>query len=610
MSNRIDFFQPEQTQLALPAASVLVFLDNVLCSYLEPIEIVRGDWPEFSWARLAYNPAAYPEVALIGVEEVEVNMAIGKTISIREIYNGCHPGASAFSLPIFEGQIESFESNLSKDGETVEIIARDFSSEFERITVYGQLAAKLDGSTLFLAGADTAFNKGGSANASPEPVTNNGESCTFFCTDLLQAKLWSYAEVIHYLFCKYLPVDRLKTPSLEQLKALTENKLVYSLDITGMNLLQALHSSCKRIGLEFRFVPRLMSNGPKQAIVFYGNGASRAVELNCQRNGEQISISKTNIARLNSKKDFQPVTNMYIGLGDFKVYEMTFDLVKAWDSADEDTDYDKFSPFTNPDFYKVKNVYRKWCLNEGGDYSGAPYNRGDAFDFSEIFGSNYFRRRRQFGPTLTTDKQNKSLGCYLQVSFDNGLHWWQYLFPFDNLSDECGIWLSSDTLDVDTWTAAIDDTLKFRITATVVSDERLSCKTADGPIDSVIPVVEHIITLPHQFKYRKISHGSIFADLSDESLGVPNEVDDSKALYELVRKRPQKTSEIIDTIEVQTPYLVFDYKVGDIVISCPESRDLLGTRKNNRTVCKIDRVRMDFERQCTNLKIVRQKKVL
>jgi hypothetical protein len=610
MSNRIDFFQSEQTQLALPAATVLIFLDNILCPYLELMEIVRGDWPEFGWARLAYNPAAYPDVDLIGVEEIEADMAIGKTISIREIYNGCHPGVSAFSFPIFEGQIENFESNLSNDGERVEIIAKDFSAEFERITAYGQLAANLDGSALFLAGADTTFNKGGNANASTEPVNNNGNSYTLFCIDLMQAKLWSYAEVIYYLFCRYLPFGRLKTPSLEQLQALTENQSVYDLDITGLNLLQAMYNCCKRIGLKFKFVPRLTSSGPSQVIVFYRNAASRVVELNCQRNGEQISISKTNIARLNSRKDFQPVTHMYIGLGDFKVYEMTFDLIKAWDSANEDTDYDKFSPSSNPDFYKVKNVYRKWCLNEAGDYSGAPYNRGDAFDFSAIFGSNYFRRRRRFGSTLTTDKQNKSLGCYLQVSFDNGLHWWQYLFPFDNLSDECGIWLSSDKLDVDTWVAAIDETLKFRITATVISDERLSCKIADGRVDSVIPVVERIISLPHQFKYHKISHQSIFANSSDESLGVPDEVDDFEALYELVRKKPQAASEIIETIEVQTPHLVFDYKVGDIVVSNPESRDLLGTRRNNRTICKIERVKMDFEKQCTNLKIARQKTVL
>ena len=59
MSNRIDFFQSEQTQLSLPAGYVSILLEGTLCPKLEVIEIVRSGWPEFGWAKLAYNPAAY-----------------------------------------------------------------------------------------------------------------------------------------------------------------------------------------------------------------------------------------------------------------------------------------------------------------------------------------------------------------------------------------------------------------------------------------------------------------------------------------------------------------------------------------------------------------------
>ena len=169
------------------------------------------------------------------------------------------------------------------------------------------------------------------------------------------------------------------------------------------------------------------------------------------------------------------------------------------------------------------------------------------------------------------------------------------------------MWLSSDRLDVDTWVAALKGVLKFRITASVISDERLSCAVADGPVDSAAPVVEHIITLPRQFKYRKVSSQSIFANTSDETLGTPNEVDDSTALYEFIRQRAAVSSETIETVNVQTPYLSLDYKVGDRVSSRPESRDLLGTRSDNRSKSWIERVHMDYQKQCTNLKIVRQR---
>ncbi len=609
MSNRIDFFQSTQTRLALPGATVSILLDGALCPFLEPIEIVHSGWPEFSWARLAYNPAAYTGADLVAAEDVETELAMGKRVCIQQIYNGVPPGAAAFAFPLFEGQIEGIETEIGPNGERVEIVARDFSANLKRITVYGQRVGDSDGSSLFLVGVDTVFNLDGKPNANPMPIKVNGKSYITFCAEPSQGKLWSYAEVINYLLCEYLPNGQLQRLSVEQLQALTEGQEVRDLDVTGLNLLQALHRCCERIGLKFKFVPRLVETGPKQAIVFHKSGTGRAVELNCQPYGEQFSISKTNIVSLRSRKNFWPITHKYIAQGDFKIYEATFELVKAWNPADEDTDYDRFSPSTNPDFYQVKDVYRKWCLNEAGDYSSAPYNQGDAFDFSKIFQSgNFIRHRRRFWPVLTTDKQGKSLGYFLQVSFDNGLHWWQYLYAFNNLLDECGVWLSSDQLDVDTWIAALKGVLRFRITASVIGDERLSCVVADGPVDSTVPVVEHIITLPRQFKYRKVSSQSIFANSSDDTLGVPDEADDSIALYEFVRKRAQVASETIETVDVQTPYLAFDYRIGDRVSTSPESRDLLGCRSDNRSVSWIEQVQMDFEKQCTNLKIVRKRK--
>ena len=608
MSNRIDFFQSEQTQLALPAASVSIFVDGMLCPDLQPIEILRGQWQEFSQARLIYNPAASVDANVIIPEDIESKFAAGKTICIRQYYNGVTAGAAAFSLPIFCGKIEGIETKISSNGELIEITAKDFSATLKRILVYGQRLAKTDGSSVSLSGLDTIFNSDGTGNANSSPTEINGKSYTIFCAEPTQGKLWSYAEVIDYLLCEYVPDGQLQTPSLAQLKTLTENQIVRDLDVTGLNLAEALHLCCERIGLKFRFEPRLASTAPEQAIVFYKSNAGRTVELNCQQPGQQLNISKTDIAALQSRKNFWPVTHKYIGQGDFKVYEATFDLIKAWDGNLEDTNYDKFSPSTNPDFYQVKDVYRKWCLNEVGQYSDSPYNQGDAFDFTKIFqGSNFVPRRRRFRPTLTTDNQGKSLGYFLQVSYDNGLNWWQYLYAFNILLDECGVWLSSDRLDMDTWVAALNGTLKFRITASVISDERLSCVVADGPVNSTAPVVEQVITLPRQFKYRKVSDQSIFAGSADETLGIPDEADDTDALYEFVRHTAATASAIIETVDIQTPRIAFDYKPGDIISTSPESRDLLSCRSDNRSKSRIVQVRMDFKKQCTNLKIVRQR---
>ena len=219
-------------------------------------------------------------------------------------------------------------------------------------------------------------------------------------------------------------------------------------------------------------------------------------------------------------------------------------------------------------------------------------------------------RRRRFHPTLATDTLGRSLGYFLQISFDDGHTWRQYLHAFNILLDECGVWLSSEQLDLETWIGALRGTLRFRITASVVSDERLTCVIADGPIHSAASVVEHVITLPRQFKYRKVSDQSIFAGSTDQTLGPADEVDDSAALYEFARRTAARSSAVIETVDIQTPSLMFDCQVGDVVSTSPQSRDLLACRRDSRSESRIERVRMDFREQCTNLRIVRKRSSL
>ena len=608
MSNRVDFFQSEQSTTALPAASVSIFVDGVLSVALEPIEIVRSGWPEFSRARMAYNPAAYDGDSLSLPEDIETLFPMGRTLGIRSFYNGLAPGAATFSYPLFEGQIEGIETKLRSDSEIVEIVARDYSVNLERITVFGQRIANADGTDVFLQGFDTVFNPESKANAGASQLVVGGKIYTVFGPEDSQDRLWTYADVIDYLLNEYVPAGQLHTPDLNRLQALTDNQVARDLDVTGLNLIEALHRCCNRIGLDFKFVPALEPVGPAQAIMFYGADTGRTVELDCQKAGGRLSISRANIAALESKRNFQPVTHKYIGMGDYKIFEATFDLTLGWDSSLEGGYFDYFSPSTNPDFYKVRDVFRKWVINEGGDYSGPPYNRGEAFDFSGIFESDEFVcRRRRFWPALTTDNQGRSLGYYLQVSYDDGLSWWQYLDAFNILVDECGVWLSGERLGTNMWDAIIKGSLRFRITASVISDTRLSASVADGPVDSAAPVVEHILTLPRQFRYCKVSGRSIFANSTEPMLGAPDEVDDSVALYEFVRKSAAISSEIIETIDIQTPFLSLDYEVADKVSSSPQSRDLVSCRSDNRSVSRITQVKMDFRNQCTNLKIVRRR---
>jgi hypothetical protein len=603
MTNAIELFQSECRQLALPAGTTIAMLDGVLCEDVEPLEIVRSGWPEFGWARLAWNPSCEkPED--MRPEDIEDRFAFGRRISLHQLYNGRSPEAMVASVPLFVGQIDAIETTIRSGQETVEIVARDFSAGLRRATVYGQRVLRSDGSTILLPGLETVFNPQGRGNA----VRVEGSTRTMFSTGSLQGGTWTCAEAIGYLLSEHVPAGELSWPDLGQLLALTDRRPLRDLDVTGLSLLDALHKCCEVAGLRFQFAPRLVETGPAQAIVFHRRDQGRSVELSCQRPGESLSLSRTSVGSLRSERAFYPVTHRYIGQGDFKVHEATFELVKAWDPALEGTSHRVFSISANPQFHQVKDVYRKWCLNEAGDYSGPPYDRGEPYDFSRLFEhADYVPRRRRFWPALSTDAQSRSLGYFLQVSYD-GVRWWNYQHAFSNLLDECGVWLSGDELDLDTWVAALKGLLRMRITASVVSDERLACTVADGPVGSTAPVVDHVLTLPRRFAYRKVCAQSVFAQGSQAGLGSPDEADDSAALHQFVRQHARSSPAVIETSDVRTPTLHLHLHPGDRVTSSPESRDLLACRRDPRSVVQIERVCIDLPNQCTHLRLVRHRK--
>jgi hypothetical protein len=415
---------------------------------------------------------------------------------------------------------------------------------------------------------------------------------------------WSYADAIYYLLTVFLPAGQVVIPGRAMLRNLTGQKEIRELDVTGLSLAEALHRCCEGCGLEFAFKPIVCNEQRKQAIELRRKGHGANVELNLQKAGESLNVSRTNVLEYASERNLWPVTHRYIGQGDWKVFEGTFELVRAWDPALESTDYGRYSPLTNPDFESVRDVHRRWCLNEAGDYTGEPFNAGPAYDFASVFGTDaYVHRRRKFGKALSRGEDGESLGYVLEISYDSGEHWWPYEFGFEVLGDECGVWLSDDLLDEYVWVAAWKGEMRMRITATVVSDSRISCTVSDGPVGSVIPVVDEVISRPSEYEYRRVSGTSVLLG------GDADEVDDSQALAEYVRNMPANGAAAIETIDVRTGHLCFGFDVGDIVTSSPESRDIFSVRRDNRSTVQIERAQMDFQNQQTEIRTVRRRRM-
>ena len=339
MSNTTDLSISEYERLALPAATVIAFVDGALCDTLEPIEIVRGGYPEFGWATLSYNPVAQLSPKLTDAEHLETPFAMGRSVHFVQLHEAESPETALAKLPVFVGRIEGIETQIDGSDETVTILVKDSSAALDRITVYGRHVGQVDGSTLFFSGFDTTFNPAGQANAGADPVGIEGRTYSVFAADDGDAAAWSCAEAIDYLLSAYVPADLFDRPDLNQLRVLTQQQTLRDLDVTGLSLTEALQRCCAAAGLQFRFEPRPAGDGPSEAIIFYRKGQGRRVELNCQNKGETLNLSRTNVAALHSTRDFYPVTHQHIAQGDFKMFEATFDLIQAWDPTLEDTDY-------------------------------------------------------------------------------------------------------------------------------------------------------------------------------------------------------------------------------------------------------------------------------
>ena len=412
-------------------------------------------------------------------------------------------------------------------------------------------------------------------------------------------KSWTLADIVLYLMGEYASRLGLAIPNESRLKALFGDEATVEIDLTGLNLLEALYKCAKTAGLEYKFY----YGQENDAIVFYRPGRGRVVGLNAQYSGQMLDAAVNQVFKYKTIKT-APATHRFIGHGDNKQFEASFELVKGWDASKESNDFTKFSPATNANFTDVKDVYRKWVLNEANDYSGSPYN-APAMNLESVFGNgNFLRKKRRFWPALSQDDNGKSMGYYLEVSYTNGQKWWQYMYAFDLLLDECGIWLSSEHLDLDTWWAAIQGAMRVRLTATIIGDERLEYIYTRGAMNSSCEVVDHLFTFPRQFKYKEITSDSRFYN----ALHRPGEIDNSNELASYVRRQAENYEIEVARSMVETGVLEIGYEVGDSVVCGPAGRDMLGIGYGEERCAVLKKVTFDMAQQKTVLEISTQRR--
>jgi len=355
MNNRVDFFQPEITDLAIPTGTAVVSVEGHVPGDLQPAEIIRAGWPGFGRATLAYRPTARGSAAT-AVEDIERICPMGAAVRVDMVYEGI-AGGDPKPYPLFAGRVEEIQMRLGDREETVEIIARDFSAELERTIVFGRRVTAGQ-ATQVAEGLDTTFNPGHLGNASPSLVQHNGRSYRVFAGEGQTGRAWRCGEAMEYLLNEHLPAGCLDRPSLARLLALTGNAVMPDLDLTGRNLAEALWQCCRAAGVRFRLDTRDNESGPREGIVFYRPGGGRQVELNRQPSGQRLSLSKTNIAGLHGRRQ-RPAGGSYVSPGPSPAHESA--VIERFDirTLSLETDYQPGDRVvTGPDSRDVLSLRR------------------------------------------------------------------------------------------------------------------------------------------------------------------------------------------------------------------------------------------------------------
>jgi hypothetical protein len=489
------------------------------------------------------------------------------------------------STVLFQGFITNFKSGYSsavatdpqsppsaKEG--VQIHCKDYRWLYNRCSpVNGQVARgiddynndeKLDSAT-FMSGRRCVFNPSGMFNMDPDIVTfgegwgafEDSFASYVFGNASKTGTPWTAGAAINFLLsplCNQIPAllsidNPLDLPGLTHADFST---ILNNILVNNLNVVDAVSLICDNIGWTFReqytmdgplwvFYKSGMATGTTRVYIESGYNPCVLHSLHAPAVGEDIDKAiqtdgKKMVMALDLTEDIDPVINQPWGLGAPHQFEITAELVPAWEDADlhiaaavadlykteselqDESDPDSF------DFYKyhhalgsdfLRDVGRKFALNESGKYTDdETYDRGALFDFTTVgiptgylvSGGKklYGPFNRRFLPCLTFDKDSvNSVGIRLQWSCDAGTTWQELDCPVEILEGEAAVRLMIPNLaeivdkkkgliaagdyagtEINFFTALADDihnarvfktggwNTRVRITATVEMDQR------------------------------------------------------------------------------------------------------------------------------------------
>lgn len=341
---------------------------------------------------------------------------------------------------------------------------------------------------------------------------------------------WGLPEAAHYL-CWALNAGQrfVRNPTLAEARAVLPNDrgvLRNHLCPAGAYLPQQLDRLLDSFGYGWKVE---FSRGSRK-IHFFARGQGPPRMLRLQEPGSALDMTQSNVESNQLKADVADrAFNIVRVYGEYKLHEFTAELVKGWDPAYDNASDGDLQKHSNAWalIQEKENVWRKWVLNEAGDYNGLRPGITRPFDFRAIFAPDSFlRRRRKLEPCLTQQWDNTPMGHAGGVYIE----WWDaggegepgQWVPIDTLSAEgrqvrilqreCGIYFDGLLPPAEIRDQA--SRAKVRITASVYSDTRSEVRIVRHPASLLSDFKEESVDVGSRFKIRKRHRSSRFVGTS------------------------------------------------------------------------------------------------
>lgn len=339
------------------------------------------------------------------------------------------------------------------------------------------------------------------------------------------AGLWTLGRAIHYLLWSLNSSETYITnPSLAEILLAVDDATA---EFSGVQLARGLFLSeaLDQVLGPWGYRWRISRTAGSREFKFFRRGFSGTiVTVKHQAAGAALDLVDSSAAEVNVKFDVAPTVNQITACGDFAQYELTAELLRAWpESQDSLADGDAAElARSHENFDDHPDAYRKWVLNEAGDYIGLrpeitgvfPTATRTALSSAGILTDLYPPRRRGLLPTLTLGADGITpIGQVrgVEVEYSNYLYGqpgepeWLPLSDTacEILEHEAGIYLSGERLPE--MMLSQGTSLKVRVTFTLETDYRLravASRQSSSPHPDVVPAV---LTVGDRFHARIVT---------------------------------------------------------------------------------------------------------